>query len=371
MFLDWVFVGKTERALVFERGDFKRVLGPGGYWVFGPDVRVERYDMLNPRFDHGRLKALVREPELAEELIVIDNADADRAVVLIDGRVANVLGPGVFAYWKGPADVKVERFNIDAGRFDPPNLNAVLDNAESVRWINRLKVEPGETALVFRNGARADRLGPGQYAFWKGTAIEWKLVDLREQTFEVAGQEIMTSDKVTLRVNMSVTYQVADAEAFVGRVADPAQALYREAQFVLRAAVGGRTLDQLLGDKESIGGEARQALASRAEALGVVIRSVGVRDIILPGDMRLILNQVIEAEKRAQANLIKRREETAAARSQANTAKILAENPALVRIRELELVQEILAGTNATFVLGEGDLVQRVGSLISNRDKRD
>ena len=95
------------------------------------------------------------------------------------------------------------------------------------------------------------------------------------------------------------------------------------------------------------------------------MRSVGLRDIILPGDMKLILNQVIEAQKQAEANLIRRREETAAARSQANTAKLLADNPALARMKELEALQEILSGTKATFILGQGDLTEQIGRLVA------
>ena len=96
----------------------------------------------------------------------------------------------------------------------------------------------------------------------------------------------------------------------------------------------------------------------------------GLRDIILPGDMKTILNEVIMAQKQAEANLIRRREETAAARSQANTAKLLAENPALARMKELEALQEILKGTTATFVLGSGDLAEQVSGLIRKETAR-
>jgi regulator of protease activity HflC (stomatin/prohibitin superfamily) len=99
----------------------------------------------------------------------------------------------------------------------------------------------------------------------------------------------------------------------------------------------------------------------------VAVRNVGLRDIILPGDMKLLLNQVIAAQKEAEANLIRRREETAAARSQANTAKLLAENPQLARLKELEMLKEVLAGTSATFVFGEGDLSTQVRSLVAQK----
>ena len=89
------------------------------------------------------------------------------------------------------------------------------------------------------------------------------------------------------------------------------------------------------------------------------------KDIVLPGDMKTMLNQVIAAEKEAEANLIKRREETAAARSQANTAKLLAENPVLARLKELEALQAILAGAKTTFVFGSGNVTEQIRRLIA------
>ena len=133
---------------------------------------------------------------------------------------------------------------------------------------------------------------------------------------------------------------------------------------------GRDAFDALLSDKETVGGEIEQELAGRVEAFGVRIRSVGLRDLILPGDMKTILNQVILAQKEAEANVIKRREETAAARSQANTAKLLAENPVLAKMKELEMLQDILAGTKTTFVLGRGELAGQIRTLVES-DARD
>jgi regulator of protease activity HflC (stomatin/prohibitin superfamily) len=151
----------------------------------------------------------------------------------------------------------------------------------------------------------------------------------------------------------------------VSASADHAQALYREAQLALRAAVGTRTLDVLLADKESVGAEVLEALTLRVKGLGVTVRSVGLRDVILPGDMKALLNGVIAAQKEAEANLIKRREETASVRSQANTAKLLAESPALARLKELELLKDVLAGAKTTFVFGNGDIAEQVRGLVT------
>jgi regulator of protease activity HflC (stomatin/prohibitin superfamily) len=96
----------------------------------------------------------------------------------------------------------------------------------------------------------------------------------------------------------------------------------------------------------------------------VEIVSAGVRDVILPGDMKDLMNKVTEARKAAEANLIVRREETAAMRSQANTAKLLENNPTLMRLRELEVLEKIAAAGHLNIVLGEQGLANRVVNLL-------
>ena len=128
--------------------------------------------------------------------------------------------------------------------------------------------------------------------------------------------------------------------------------------------MGSRELDALLADKEAVAIEAASLLSPRAEGLGLVVSALGIRDLILPGDMKDLMNKVTEARKAAEANLITRREETAALRSQANTAKLLAENPTLMRMRELEVLEKVVASGKLSVVLGEKGLADRVVNLI-------
>ena len=366
-----IYIKQYERGLMFRRGDFVRPLGPGTYvipfWAIVRD-RIEVVSTLKTKFEHPLLDVLIKDDRLREQLAVLDLSDTQRALVWKDGRLLTIVGPGRHAFWITPDKIDVELFDVGEFRFAHRKLAAILQHGEATKWLDGVQVEPNEDVLLYRDGVLIDRLGEGLHVFWKGTGkVRWKSVDRREQVADVAGQEIMTSDKVTLRVNLIVSYVVSDVIRAVASTADYAQALYREAQLVLRAAVGTKQLDALLADKESVGVEVREALASRAEALGVTVKSVGLRDIILPGDMKTLLNQVIAAQKEAEANLIKRREETAAARSQANTAKLLAENPLLQRLKELELLKDVLTGTNATFVLGQGDLTDQLRGLIAQK----
>jgi regulator of protease activity HflC (stomatin/prohibitin superfamily) len=234
----------------------------------------------------------------------------------------------------------------------------------------RVHLEPATVAegwvgLAFRDGRHAWTLVPGVHAFWKGEGhVKVVQVDLREQAADVAGQEIMTAAKVTLRLNAVVVYRVADPVKAVTAVEDHAQALYRQAQLALRAIVGTRELDVLLSDKDAVARELSEMLAARVREFGLEVRALGIRDVILPGEMKEILNRVTEARKAAEAALITRREETAAMRSQANTARIFESNPTLMRLRELEVLEKVADKANLTVVAGEGGLADRVVKLL-------
>lgn len=366
-----------ERGLRFQRGQFIGVVPPGRYRQLGNLLApgresIEVVNILSPRFEHALLEVIAPHPSMADELVTINLSESQRALVWISGRLQGIYGPGFYAFWKNsPAarGLDIQTFDVDRFQFEHPRLQAVLEHKDASRWIEAVDVSSDHDVLLFRNGVFITQLSPGKHAFWKGTGrLLVKSQDRREQSSDIAGQEIMTADKVTLRVNMVVTWRVTDVIKAATVVTDPDQALYREAQLALRAAVGTRSLDQLLADKESVGAEVRAVLVGRAVEFGVTVRGVGLRDIILPGEMKTILNRVIEAEKQAQADIIRRREETAAARSQANTAKLLAENPMLARMKELELLQGVLAGSRATFVFGPGEMTEQLRSLVARED---
>jgi regulator of protease activity HflC (stomatin/prohibitin superfamily) len=233
------------------------------------------------------------------------------------------------------------------------------------RLLECLTVPAGFVGVWFKDGSFVETLPPGRHAFWKNVSeVKVVPVDLREQILDVAGQEIMTADKVTLRLNALVTYRVVDARLAVSAVEDVRQALYRETQLVLRALVGGRELDGFLTDKDGVVQELVEGLRRRVTALGLEVLTAGIRDIILPGEMKDLLNKVTEAKKAAEANLIVRREETAAMRSQANTAKLLQDNPTLMRLRELEVLEKVAGSAKLKVVLGDKGLTERLVNVL-------
>ena len=162
------------------------------------------------------------------------------------------------------------------------------------------------------------------------------------QTLEVPGQEILTRDKVTVRVNLSaVVSDRGSGHCARSRVKDVNELLYRTLQIAVRQTLGKRSLEEVLADKVDIDESVSAEVRAEMEGYGVRVGEIALKDIILPGDIRDILNQVVTAEKQAQANLIRRREETAATRSLLNTAKLMEDNPLLVRLKELETLERV------------------------------
>lgn len=208
----------------------------------------------------------------------------------------------------------------------------------------KIMVAAYEQGLRFRDGAFVDVLGPGVYRLARWFAKEEiKTVDLRLRTLVLQGQEMLTLDKVTLRITMLAKLQVVDPVAALLKVEDYAAQLYGDVQLALRDAVGAVELEAAIGRKGALGDAVVAAVQAKALAYGVKLVEAGVRDIMLPGEMKTILNQVMEAKKKAEAALIMRREEIAATRSLANTAELLSKNPALMKLKEMESLEKIAA----------------------------
>jgi hypothetical protein len=356
-----------ERGLLFREGDFLGVLQPGVHWYLDPllKLRVDKVSPRNPWIVHPFLDVMAKSGKLGSEAIVLDLQDHERALVWTDGRFNAVLAPGLYALWTSEHEVRVEIADARAMQLVHAELPVIVRSDNAGELLEVVHVEPGHAALWFRDGVYQATLEPDTYAFWKevGT-LKVEDVDLRELVIDISGQEIMTADKVTLRLNAMVAFRIADPLRAVTAVDGASQALYRAAQLALREAVGAKDLDTLLAGKEALGREVSEMLAPRAAELGIGIVTAGVRDLILPGDMKELMNKVTEAKKAAEASLITRREETAAMRMQANTAKILESSPTLMKLKELETLEKVAGKANLTVVLGEEGLASRVVKLL-------
>jgi hypothetical protein len=342
-----VVIGDGERGLKYKNRRFEGVLTPGVYRMsnFG-GVEVRVFDIAKGEYDGKDVDVLVERlgAALAETFVLADVGTNEVGLVAQNGKLVEVLAPGSRKlYWRGPLKVEVERVAIGA------DLQVGAEVAKRLRQLGilsryavMLDVPVESVGLVFVDGKLVSTLAAGAYAFWNfAKNVSAEVVDLRVQSAEVSGQEMLTRDKVSLRVNLAASFRVVDAVAMRTKVAKFGEYLYRELQFGLRKVVAARTLDELLGDKASLDGDIYAYVRGRVTEFGVELLGVGVKDVILPGEMRDILNAVVQAEKSAQANVIRRREEANAMRSALNTAKLIADNPMLLRLKELESLEKV------------------------------
>jgi regulator of protease activity HflC (stomatin/prohibitin superfamily) len=362
--IERIAIAQHERGLMFRNRSFETVLEPGVYRIFDPLklTQIQVYDLTVPEFEHARVDFLVKEARAVMEkhFTIIELGDREVGLVFKNGKLAGVLAPGKRQlYWRGAIDVRVETHDISK-HFEVPKavakilVRAKLPLAAQVAdAVYSVEVPDTAVGLLIVDGEFTQVLAPGLHAFWKyQRSVKTELIERRVQSMEVAGQEILTRDKVSLRVNLTALWQVLDVVKARGELTNFVEFLYKELQFALREAVGTRTLDELLGQKGVLDREIGDAVRPKAEEHGLAVSSVGVKDVILPGEMKTILNQVVQAEKVAQANLIKRREETAATRSLLNTARLMDENPTLLRLKELETLEKVTEKIDKLTVFG-------------------
>ncbi|HEX8955318.1 MAG TPA: slipin family protein, partial [Burkholderiaceae bacterium] len=225
--------------------------------------------------------------------------------------------------------------------------------ALAVDYVFQCEIPSEHVGLLHVDGVFADALQPGFYSYWHGgKRLSLTTVDSRLSVIEISGQEMLTQDKVPLRVNVTAGYQIVDARKVTANLNDYKDFIYKEIQFALRAAIGAKTLDGLLENKNVTDEQILAGVREKTTALGIEVVSTGIKDLILPGEIKALLSKVVEAEKAAQANVIRRREETAATRSLMNTSRVMEDNPVALRLKELETLEKITEKIDSISVYG-------------------
>jgi regulator of protease activity HflC (stomatin/prohibitin superfamily) len=342
-----VTVKDGERALLTRNGRFERVLEPGRHTLFDPkrELAVELHQVVRAEYAADRYAVLkAARPDLAAELFEAAETKAEEiAIVRLDGRPMHLMSPWqIRVFWKVATSVDVERIDVTSD----PKVKArhlAMVARERNTLVAEHVVENHEAGLLYVEGRLVERLAPGRHAFWTvGRKIEVKRLDLRPQAVEITAQEMLTKDRIALRVTLTAFRRVVDPERVVNAVPDVDAWLYRLVQFAIREAVAARTLDEVLSAKSALDAELRAFVRERMAETGIEVTELGVKDVILPGEIRELVNKVVEAERTAKANLIRRQEETAATRSLLNTAKLMEENPLLLRLKELESIERLV-----------------------------
>lgn len=341
-------VKDDERAFLYCDGRFVRLLSPGRFIAFDPagQLTAETAKVVRGEITPERALLLQRTQRTVAEqnFEVVQTSPTEVAIVSLDGEAKFLVPPNTTrAFWKTLTSVDVELIETaNELRIAKQHLNK-LDLPRSTALVAFAVVEAYEAGLLVVDGELKERLPPGRHAFWQvARTVTVTKVDLRPQPLEVTAQEILTKDRVGIRVTLTAFTKVIDPEKTALAAADVPGTLYRLVQFAIREAVATRTLDEILGARDTIDREVQSFVAERTAALGVEVGEIGIKDVILPGDVRELLNKVVEAERVAKANLIRRQEETAATRSLLNTSKLMEDNPLLLRLKELEALEKLV-----------------------------
>ena len=355
-----VTVAENQRVLMMKSQQLTDVLLPGKHkmWDFKNELEFITFDINQLFFSEKNADRLFRNSEtLRNHISHWKLSSSEVGLLYVDDLLQGIVAPGEHIYvWKDTGELRLETLSIDDNLSVDEELLFLINRAGAnsasrlirssrtvaIKPIADVAVAKEHVGLLYVNGKFVRRLQAGQHAFWQfNHTIEVKAFDCRTQMLEISRQEILSKDRVSLRINLSANIKVLDPELAARSVDKVEDYVYKTLQLALREAVGTKSLDDILLDKLYVNETVKQLVSGQLDDIGISLVNVGVKDIILPGEMKAILNQVVEAQKAAEANVIKRREETSATRSLHNTAKVMENNPTLMRLKELEALEKV------------------------------
>ncbi|WP_448564859.1 SPFH domain-containing protein [Trichothermofontia sp.] len=207
-----------------------------------------------------------------------------------------------------------------------------------------------ERGVIFRLGRAKGIMGPGLY--WIIPIVDQKIqVDIRTKTVDIAPQEAVTADSVTIKVNAVLYYRILDPSKAINKVESYEQAVYQTALTTLRNVVGQNALDDILQNRDKINNRVQDIVDEITEPWGVVIERVEMKDVEIPPNMQRAMAKEAEAMRERRARLIKASAEQEASVKLAEASQVILENPAALELRRLQMLTEIGAENNTTTLL--------------------
>lgn len=365
-----LIINQNERVFLFKNGIYQRILSPGKHYIksFLGETFVRQNLDKAIKIPGVDTEVLLNDPEFAKITLQLNVPDGFIAVRFEDGRVCGVHESGKYLYFNVYNKITYELF--DLSKMEIEDLSVEQINRLPKEVYTKIIINEGEIGLLFFDGKFNCELTSGAYYFWNNKInIGCEKIDLRMQEIEINGQEILTADKVMLRINFICHYKIIDALKLVSEVKNYKDRIYTITQLAVREYVCKYTFDELLKQKEKIAATVLIQLQSYKDTLSIEFTNAGIKDIILPGEIRDIMNTVLIAEKNAQASVITRREEVASTRSLLNTAKLLDENATLYKLKELEYLEKICEKVG-TISVGGTNLIGELQKVINNENKK-
>ena len=359
-----IIINENQRGFLFKNGKYVKMLTAGRYHACG-GKEIEVVDLDSPIVSSKcALDVILNDKAVAGAVSVVEVADRQLALHFVNGKFASVLCRGKYAFWS-----QIDKHEYKFVDISTPEVAAdvpeYIFSEIPAAYYTKVEVLEYQKARLYFNQKFVRILDAGTYYFWEnGVKTDVSFVDVRLTQMNIAGQEILTQDKVSLRINFVCSYRVTDYVKILTEIDDFAEQMHVAAQLALREYVGRYKLDEILDNKAQMSEFVLEKLKAKEKSLYVEITDAGVKDIILPGEIREIMNTVLIAEKRAQANVITRREEVASTRSLLNTAKLMDENQTLYKLKEFEYIERICENVGNINLNGSGDVLTQLRGIL-------
>ncbi len=363
-----IIIRDNQAGFVLKNGIFIKMITVGTYYysrLMGYQVVIRE---MSGEMDVTGIPYAVLEKDAAfrRSTVRIEVPDGYLGLLYINSKLRSVLTKKEVVYWNVFDTYEVKLVSMETEEIGKEVTKRMLELVPAA-YYKTVSVGDGEVALLYYDNILQKQLTKGIYAFWNyRTNVTIKVFDMRQKVLDIVGQEILTRDKIGIRMNISCMYRIRDVEEFAGKIVDLKGQLYTYVQLVIREMTGNYKLDEILEMKDTVSKEVFAKLREQEEQFCVEFLSAGIKDIILPGGIQEIMNSVLVAEKTAQANVIARREEVASTRSLLNTAKLMDETKTLYRLKELEYLERICDRVGEISVNGNGGLVEQLGKLVGN-----
>ncbi len=359
-----IIINENQKGLLFRNGKLVKLLHAGKYTVCG-DREIEIFN-ISEAISSKRItsEALLENRNIREEISCVEVKGEQLAFHFVNGTFSHVLEYGKHLFWKAAG--KHEYIISDTSSpYVSEDFPVYLFSKINKRFYHRIDIPQSYKGLVYFDNRLEKILDAGTYYFWNNSIkLDVSYVDTRLIQMSVTGQEILSLDKVSLRINLVCNYRITDYVKIHTEIDSYTDQIHVLCQLALREYVGKHKLDEILENKEEMAAFVLEKLKEKEKELFIEVSDAGVKDIILPGEIRSIMNTVLIAEKKAQANVITRREEVASTRSLLNTARLMDENETLYKLKELEFIERICENVGNIELNGRGDILTQLSQML-------
>ena len=357
-------INNQEIGIYIKNNEIEKVYTKGNYWILF-NKNIEKLN-INEIIDEKYHTMFLENETLKSMVDFIEVLHNEVLIICKNNQIYNSFYNKNVMIWKNSTQLKAVKFELNSTEEIKNLTKREIDILRKAGAIRIISVVPYFEGILFKDNEFDSVLKAGEYQFYNNeTKISMVSFDMRPQTIEISGQEILTKDKAQLRINFMVNYQITDLLNAYQSNKDFEKMIYQAIQLGLREFIGNMNFDDLMSDKNSVTNYIIQKYQAQFQEIGLKLIDAGMKDIILPGEIREIMNRVLIAEKTAQANSITRREETASTRSLLNTAKLMEENETLWKLKEMEYIEKIADKVGEISISGGSNVLNELKTMFT------